>query len=94
MRMLVSDMAGRASIELKGKELGIDLSGDRELVGRVVERVKERELAGYTYEAADASFELLLRARSTDGGPATSGWSPGGRSSRTARTARTPTRRP
>ncbi|MET7986488.1 MULTISPECIES: citramalate synthase [unclassified Streptomyces] len=61
MRMLVSDMAGRASIELKGKELGIDLGGDRELVGRVVERVKERELEGYTYEAADASFELLLR---------------------------------
>ncbi|MEU5188932.1 citramalate synthase [Streptomyces klenkii] len=61
MRMLVSDMAGRASIELKGKELGVDLGGDRELIGRVVGRVKERELAGYTYEAADASFELLLR---------------------------------
>ncbi|MFF4404554.1 citramalate synthase [Streptomyces sp. NPDC001404] len=61
MRMLVSDMAGRASIELKGKELGIDLGGDRELIGRVVQRVKERESAGYTYEAADASFELLLR---------------------------------
>ncbi|MET9418521.1 citramalate synthase [Streptomyces klenkii] len=61
MRMLVSDMAGRASVELKGKELGVDLGGDRELIGRVVERVKERELAGYTYEAADASFELLLR---------------------------------
>lgn len=61
MRMLVSDMAGRASIELKGKELGYDLTGDRELAGRIVERVKERELAGYTYEAADASFELLLR---------------------------------
>ncbi|MDG4859965.1 citramalate synthase [Streptomyces sp. T-3] len=61
MRMLVSDMAGRASIELKGRELGIELGGDRELVGRVVARVKERELAGYTYEAADASFELLLR---------------------------------
>ncbi|MCQ4084942.1 citramalate synthase [Streptomyces sp. RB6PN25] len=61
MRMLVSDMAGRASIELKGRELGYDLAGDRELAGRVVERVKERELAGYTYEAADASFELLLR---------------------------------
>jgi 2-isopropylmalate synthase len=59
--MLVSDMAGRASIELKGKELGIDLGGDRELVGRVVDRVKERELKGYTYEAADASFALLLR---------------------------------
>ncbi|MFE0046088.1 citramalate synthase [Streptomyces albireticuli] len=61
MRMLVSDMAGRASIELKGKELGVELGDDRALVGRVVERVKERELAGYTYEAADASFELLLR---------------------------------
>ncbi|MFF4911154.1 alpha-isopropylmalate synthase regulatory domain-containing protein, partial [Streptomyces sp. NPDC001260] len=40
---------------------GVDLGDDRELVGRVVERVKERELKGYTYEAADASFELLLR---------------------------------
>ncbi|KRV49368.1 transferase [Wenjunlia vitaminophila] len=64
MRMLVSDMAGRASIELKGKELGYDLSADRELLGRIVERVKERESAGYTYEAADASFELLLRDES------------------------------
>ncbi|MER5934496.1 citramalate synthase [Streptomyces sp. NPDC002054] len=62
MRMLVSDMAGRASIELKGRELGVDLGDDRALVSRVVERVKERELKGYTYEAADASFELLLRA--------------------------------
>lgn len=61
MRMLVSDMAGRASIELKGKELGYDLSADRDLVGRVVARVKEQENLGYTYEAADASFELLLR---------------------------------
>ncbi|MCQ0023542.1 citramalate synthase, partial [Streptomyces somaliensis DSM 40738] len=61
MRMLVSDMAGRASVELKGRELGVDLGGDREVVGRVVERVKERESRGYTYEAADASFELLLR---------------------------------
>ena len=61
MRMLVSDMAGRASVELKGKELGYDLGGERDLVGRIVERVKEQELRGYSYEAADASFELLLR---------------------------------
>ncbi len=68
MRMLVSDMAGRASVELKGKELGYDLTGDRELVGRIVARVKEKELRGYTYEAADASFELLLRDE-VHGGP-------------------------
>jgi 2-isopropylmalate synthase len=61
MRMLVSDMAGRASVELKGKELGYDLSGDKAALGRVVDRVKELEAHGYTFEAADASFELLLR---------------------------------
>jgi 2-isopropylmalate synthase len=60
MRLLVSDMAGRASIELKGRELGFDLSGDKDLVTRVTERVKALESRGYTFEAADASFELLL----------------------------------
>jgi 2-isopropylmalate synthase len=61
MRMLVSDMAGRASIELKGRELGFDLAGNRELLTRITDRVKALEAAGYTFEAADASFELLLR---------------------------------
>ncbi len=61
IRMLVSDMAGRASIELKGRELGFDLAGQGELLTRVTNRVKEDEARGYTYEAADASFELLLR---------------------------------
>lgn len=60
MRLLVSDMAGRASIELKGRELGFDLSGDRALVTRITDRVKVLESRGYTFEAADASFELLL----------------------------------
>ncbi|MGC0273192.1 citramalate synthase [Pseudactinotalea sp. Z1739] len=60
MRMLVSDMAGRASIELKGRELGFDLAGKSELLGRVTTRVKDAEANGYTYDAADASFELLL----------------------------------
>jgi 2-isopropylmalate synthase len=60
MRMLISDMAGRASIELKGRELGFDLAGDRERLGRVTERVKQLEAQGYTFEAADASFALLL----------------------------------
>jgi 2-isopropylmalate synthase len=61
MRMLVSDMAGRASIELKGRELGFDLSGDRDTLTRVTERVKRLEADGHSFEAADASFELLLR---------------------------------
>ena len=61
MRMLVSEMAGRASIEIKSSQLGFDLSKEREVVARLVERVKELESGGYTFEAADASFELLLR---------------------------------
>jgi 2-isopropylmalate synthase len=64
MRLLVSDMAGRASIELKGRELGFEL--DKDLVSRVTARVKDMELRGYTFEAADASFELLL-AEELDG---------------------------
>jgi 2-isopropylmalate synthase len=67
MRMLVSDMAGRASIELKGRELGYDLSDDNDLLTRVLAKVKELELRGYTFDAADASFELLLR-REVEGG--------------------------
>jgi 2-isopropylmalate synthase len=61
MRMLISDMAGRASIELKGRELGFDLTGKADLLTRVTNRVKNAEAEGYTYDAADASFELLLR---------------------------------
>jgi 2-isopropylmalate synthase len=60
MRLLVSDMAGRASIELKGRELGFDLSDDKDLLTRITNRVKDLESRGYTFEAADASFELLL----------------------------------
>jgi 2-isopropylmalate synthase len=61
MRMLVSDMAGRASIELKSQELGISLGDDKAIPSRIVERVKDLEARGFTFEAADASFELLLR---------------------------------
>lgn len=58
MRLLVSDMAGRASIELKGRELGFELEPAQ--VARVIGRVKQLESSGYTFEAADASFELML----------------------------------
>jgi 2-isopropylmalate synthase len=65
MRMLVSDMAGRASIELKSRELGFDLNSsdedDSATMQRVLAKVKDLELKGYTFDAADASFELLLR---------------------------------
>jgi 2-isopropylmalate synthase len=66
MRILVTEMAGRASIELKGRELGVDLAGQADAIGRVVDQVKVLEADGWSFEAADASFELLLRAQLPD----------------------------
>jgi len=63
-RVLITEMAGRASVELKSQELGHDVSGDPELINRVVNRVKALEAQGWTFEAADASFELLLHQES------------------------------
>ena len=62
MRILVTEMAGRASIELKSRELGYDLSGRPDVLARLTDLVKRREAAGWSYEAADASFALLVRA--------------------------------
>ncbi len=61
-RVLVTEMAGRASIELKGTELGVDLTGHSAAIGKVTTQVKDLEAQGWSFEAADASFELLLRA--------------------------------
>ena len=61
MRVLVTEMAGRASIELKGRELGVDLAGRPEAVTSAVRKVKRLEAEGWSFEAADASLELLLR---------------------------------
>jgi 2-isopropylmalate synthase len=61
MRVLVTEMAGRASLELKGRELGLDLAGRPDAVGSAVQKVKELEAKGWSFEAADASLELLLR---------------------------------
>ncbi|MCA2217255.1 citramalate synthase [Jidongwangia harbinensis] len=61
MRILVTEMAGRASIELKSRELGLDLAGLPEALSAITRRVKELEAGGWSFEAADASFELLVR---------------------------------
>jgi len=66
-RVLVTEMAGRASVELKGAELGIDLRESPAVVSAVVERVKALEAEGWSFEAADASFELLVREEQGSG---------------------------
>ena len=59
-RFLVSEMSGRSTIELKADQLGIEMDGDT--LGEIVETLKELEHAGYHFEVADASLELLMRA--------------------------------
>ncbi len=57
--MLISELSGKGTVQSRAREAGIEL-GD-EVAAQVVERVKELEHRGYHYEAADGSFELLLR---------------------------------
>jgi 2-isopropylmalate synthase len=57
--LLVSELAGRGTIEARAREAGFEL--DAAAARRVTDRVKELEHDGYHFEAADGSFELLLR---------------------------------
>ncbi len=59
-RVLVSDMAGRSSLAVKAREFGIELDEKSPEIKGLVEELKEREFRGYEYEAADASFKLLV----------------------------------
>jgi 2-isopropylmalate synthase len=57
--ILASELSGKATIRSQAAQAGLDL-GEQEATS-AVERLKEREHRGYHYEAAPASFELLLR---------------------------------
>src|SRR5437588_11515202 len=66
--VLISELSGRGAIEEKADGAGIKLTeGDSEAFAqRVVERVKELEHEGFQFEAADRSFELLMRKDAGD----------------------------
>ena len=58
-RILVSELSGQSTIITKTARLS--MAQDRELMRRILERVQDLEHAGYEFEAAEASFELLVR---------------------------------
>jgi 2-isopropylmalate synthase len=60
-RVLISELSGKSTILLKAEEFGIDLSKDASKVKEILSKVKELEHIGYHFEAADASFEMILR---------------------------------
>ena len=58
-RFVVSEMAGRATIQMKAEELGLSVDGPA--VNQVIDDLKRLEHEGFHFEAADASLELLMR---------------------------------
>jgi 2-isopropylmalate synthase len=58
-RFVVSEMAGRATIQMKADDLGLQMDGA--VVNQVIDDLKRLEHEGYHFEAADASLELLMR---------------------------------
>ncbi|MBI5179032.1 MAG: citramalate synthase [Nitrospinae bacterium] len=60
-RILVSDLAGKATIQAKAREFGIDLKSDDPVARDVVGRIKELESQGYQFEGADGSLEILIK---------------------------------
>jgi len=66
--VVVSDQAGRANLLARLREIGIALDANHPKLGPLLEQVKAREFAGYAYDGAEASLELLAR-RALDGVP-------------------------
>src|SRR5262245_52338676 len=60
-KLLVSDQGGRSNLLAELDRIGIAVDRNDPRVARLLDVVKDREAAGYAYEAADASFELLAR---------------------------------
>ena len=59
--VLVSELSGRGNILAKAREFGLELDRDDPQTKWLVQHLKELEHRGYSYEAADASFEMLIR---------------------------------
>ncbi|MCF8432064.1 MAG: citramalate synthase, partial [Melioribacteraceae bacterium] len=60
-RVIVSDLSGQSNIRYKAKELGIELPETKEFSKTFVQNIKSLEYAGFQFDGAEASFELLLR---------------------------------
>ena len=60
-RVLISDLSGKSNIRYKSEQLGIDLDEESEKIPGIVDKLKHLENDGYQFEAAEASFELLVQ---------------------------------
>jgi 2-isopropylmalate synthase len=58
LRVVVSELSGRGNVRMRARELGLELSGNEQAV---LARIKELEARGFQFEAAEGSFEMLVR---------------------------------
>ena len=59
--IVISDMSGQSNILMRAKALGFDLEKGSPQVSAILRQIKDAEAEGYEYEAAEGSFELLVR---------------------------------
>ena len=59
--IVVSELSGQSNVRAKARELGFELEKGSPSIGAILQEVKRLEHLGYEYEAAEASFELLIR---------------------------------
>ena len=59
--IVVSDQAGKSNIISRLNTIGIDIKENDPKIKKLLDEVKDREFIGYSYDGADASFELLAR---------------------------------
>ncbi|MFV9506023.1 MAG: citramalate synthase [Oscillochloridaceae bacterium umkhey_bin13] len=62
-RVVVSELAGRGNLRMRADELGLHLNGSEQ---QLLQRIKELEHRGFQFEAAEGSFEMLVRRSATD----------------------------
>ncbi len=60
-RVLISDLSGESNVLAKARELGIDLRKGDPRTRKILQRLKRLEFEGYQFEAAEGSFELLIK---------------------------------
>lgn len=65
-RVLISELGGRSNILYKSQQIGLDVNGDGPEARRIIERIKQLESQGFQFEAAEASFQILVRRTQPD----------------------------
>jgi 2-isopropylmalate synthase len=63
MRVVVSELSGRGNVRMRAEALGLDLNGNERVV---LQKIKELENQGFQFEAAEGSFEMLVRRSAPD----------------------------